>query len=34
MDSQTFLDSLTPGMPIVYGGNKVTHVSEQLAAAF
>ncbi|HHC07229.1 MAG TPA: aldehyde dehydrogenase family protein [Actinobacteria bacterium] len=28
------LDRLTPGMPIVYGGDKVTHVSEELAAAF
>jgi len=28
------LDKLTPGMPIVYGGDKVTHVDETLAAAF
>lgn len=28
------LQTLTPGMPVVYGGNKVTHVSDQLAAAF
>lgn len=34
MDSQTTLDALIPGMPIVYGGNKVTRVSEQLAASF
>lgn len=30
----TTLDQLTAGMPIVYGGNRVTHVSEELAAAF
>lgn len=28
------LTSLDPGMPIVYGGNKVTHVGDELAAAF
>jgi glutamate-5-semialdehyde dehydrogenase len=28
------LTHLTPGMPILYGGDKVTHVPEELAAAF
>jgi len=28
------LTALTAGMPILYGGNKVTHVSEDLAATF
>lgn len=28
------LTRLTPGMAIVYGGNKVTHVSDELARAF
>lgn len=28
------LEQLSAGMPIVYGGNRVTHVSEELAAAF
>jgi glutamate-5-semialdehyde dehydrogenase len=28
------LDALTPGMPIVYGGDKVTYVDAALAAAF
>ncbi len=28
------LDALTPGMPILYGGNKVTEVPESLANAF
>jgi glutamate-5-semialdehyde dehydrogenase len=28
------LNELTPGMPIVYGGDKVTYVDEALAAAF
>ena len=28
------LEQLTAGMPIVYGGNRVTHVSDELAAAF
>ena len=28
------LDKLIPGMPIVYGGDKVKHVDEALAAAF
>ena len=28
------LDALTPGMPIVYGGNRVTRVGPALAAAF
>ena len=28
------LESLTPGMPIVWGGSRVTRVSEELAAAF
>ena len=28
------LDELIPGMPIVYGGDRVTHVDEALAAAF
>jgi glutamate-5-semialdehyde dehydrogenase len=30
----TNLQELTPGMPVVYGGNKVTHVSPELAARF
>ena len=30
----TTLEQLTAGMPIVYGGNRVTHVSEELAQAF
>ncbi|MDX1657450.1 MAG: aldehyde dehydrogenase family protein [Nitriliruptorales bacterium] len=28
------LDSLEAGMPVVYGGNRVTHVGDELAAAF
>jgi len=28
------LESLTAGMPIVFGGNQITHVSNDLAAAF
>ncbi len=28
------LDTLVPGMPIVFGGDRVTHVSDALAAAF
>jgi glutamate-5-semialdehyde dehydrogenase len=28
------LAQLTPGMPVVFGGDRVTHVSEALAAAF
>lgn len=28
------LESLTAGQPVVYGGNRVTHVSDELAAAF
>ncbi len=28
------LENLTPGMPIVWGGNRVTRVSDELAAAF
>ena len=28
------LETLTPGMPIVWGGNRVTRVGEELAAAF
>ena len=28
------LENLTPGMPIIWGGNRVTRVSEELAAAF
>lgn len=28
------LEALTPGMPIVYGGDKVAHVSDALAARF
>jgi glutamate-5-semialdehyde dehydrogenase len=28
------LNALTPGMAIVFGGNRVTHVSDELAAAF
>jgi glutamate-5-semialdehyde dehydrogenase len=34
MELPTTLDALTPGMPILYGGNNVTHVSDELAAAF
>ncbi len=30
----TRLEGLTAGMPIVYGGDRVTHVSDELAAAF
>ncbi len=30
----TLLEKLTPGMEIVYGGDRVTRVSEELAAAF
>jgi glutamate-5-semialdehyde dehydrogenase len=33
MDS-TALSRLEPGMPIVYGGNRVTHVPEEIALAF
>lgn len=28
------LESLTAGMPVLYGGDQVTHVTEELAAAF
>jgi len=28
------LQTLTPGMPVVYGGNKVTHVPDDMAHAF
>ena len=28
------LTALEPGMPVVYGGNRVVHVSEEIAAAF
>jgi glutamate-5-semialdehyde dehydrogenase len=28
------LETLTPGMPVLFGGDRVTHVSEALAAAF
>ena len=28
------LTSLTPGMPIPWGGDRITHVSDELAAAF
>ena len=28
------LTQLAPGQPIIYGGNRVTYVSEELAAAF
>lgn len=34
MRTELLLDKLTEGMPIVYGGNRVTHVSAQLADAF
>ncbi len=34
MAPNTRLTALTPGMPIVYGGDKVTHVPADLAAAF
>ena len=30
----TKLETLTPGMAVIYGGDKVTHVSPELAAAF
>jgi glutamate-5-semialdehyde dehydrogenase len=33
MDTET-LTHLTPGMPIVFGGDRITHVSDELAAAF
>lgn len=33
-DASDHLDALTPGHPIVFGGNRVTHVSPELAAAF
>lgn len=28
------LEQLAPGMPVLYGGNRITHVSEELAARF
>jgi len=28
------LENLTPGMPIIWGGNRVTRVTDELAAAF
>jgi glutamate-5-semialdehyde dehydrogenase len=34
MEQGSQLTSLTAGMPIVYGGDRVTHVGEALAAAF
>ena len=33
-DASDHLDALTPGQPIVFGGNRVTHVSPELASAF
>lgn len=33
-DPSDHLDALTAGQPIVYGGNRVTHVTPELAAAF
>ncbi len=34
MDADARLQRLTPGMPIPYGGDRVTYVTEELAAAF
>lgn len=34
MELATHLTSLTGGMPIVYGGDRVTYVSDELASAF
>ncbi len=34
MTNDSRLTALEPGMPIVYGGDRVTHVSEELAATF
>ncbi len=34
MDKGNHLTALEPGMPIVYGGDRVTYVDEDLAAAF
>ncbi|NQV08191.1 aldehyde dehydrogenase family protein [bacterium] len=34
MTESSNLTSITAGMPILYGGNRVTHVDESLAAAF
>lgn len=33
-DRTTKLESLSPGMPIIFGGNRVAYVSDELAAAF
>ena len=34
MDSDATLDNLVAGMTIVYGGNRVTHIPQDLAEAF
>ena len=34
MDSATYLTTLSAGMPIVYGGDRITYVNAELAAAF
>ncbi|MHB9132687.1 MAG: aldehyde dehydrogenase family protein [Armatimonadota bacterium] len=34
MENDQLLNELTAGMPVLYGGNRVTHVSPELAAAF
>jgi glutamate-5-semialdehyde dehydrogenase len=34
MNTESWLTSLEAGMPILYGGNQVSYVSEELAAAF
>ncbi|PIY44462.1 MAG: glutamate-5-semialdehyde dehydrogenase, partial [Armatimonadetes bacterium CG_4_10_14_3_um_filter_66_18] len=34
MNERSTLDKLTPGMPILYGGNRLTRVSAELAQAF
>jgi glutamate-5-semialdehyde dehydrogenase len=34
MSAENELTQLSPGMPILYGGNRVTRVSDELAAAF
>lgn len=34
MDSREALQALSPGMPVLYGGDKLTRVSDELAASF
>ena len=34
MDHSAALLTLTPGMPVIYGGDRVASVSEELAIAF